>query len=353
MIDSDEEGPPAKKSKGSGSAVVRKAAAPSRPAGGAATAQGSARVVANLAPPPSSATVPTTRPQPQRSATSAVVASVPQSASNASANANAAPAGKGRPPLNIEALVDQLWDAIAVAEEGSVFFGPKAVSQQRSLQRYILQAGQRALQEKSEERLVELEMAKKKLMLMDSLVRIWMAWQKRKNMDSGVASFLQSWNAMVQFSQLSDGKQQAVSVRCGFMCDLRLQVLAMGDPTVLVTALASDVLAEQFGVEPTSRDICTLQEKYLKQGFVQLLTASKSQAECAAGMAALCQTVGAMEEGKIAAEVVEEVANLRTLLEPPLHQFDSSEAARVHTVVERATTMAPGPGGQRKTCIDT
>ena len=79
----------------------------------------------------------------------------------------------GRRETQVDALAAQLWHGLMTCEEGSIYFGEKSLSQQRSMARYSIIAGQKILTERSAEKLQGWRLAKKKFEVMEQLVKIY------------------------------------------------------------------------------------------------------------------------------------------------------------------------------------
>ena len=193
----------------------------------------------------------------------------------------------GRPSNPIEVIAEQLWKSLKTAGAGSLFFGEKSLSQLRSLQRYAVVAGQKMMTEKNTQTLQCLHLARKKIQVMDSLVRMFMAWQRRTGDNSAAtASFCRSWDAMLSFAKVAEDESPALRVECSFMYDLRLEVLATADHKKLLEAVVPKTLHEQYGF-PSSWDVVCFQGKHIGQAITQCLVSSKSLADCKASLSYL------------------------------------------------------------------
>ncbi len=238
--------------------------------------------------------------------------------------------GKGRPQVAVHILADQLWESLAISGEGSIFFGPKSMSQQRSLARYVNVAGQRIASEKNMERAAKLHEGRKKLQIMETLVRIYMNWQKRKSVSSGVPMFCNQWEAMMAYCNMEDDCVRAVKLICPFMWETRLAVLVCGDPAGLAEALTTRCLNENF-VKSSSDKVLEVQVKYIRQGITLHLTSSPSLTIC---QTALRRFSGLfMEEGKYEGAVQDDLGELNLVLNLPSNPFDFEQAGRLTSIL--------------------
>ena len=220
----------------------------------------------------------------------------------------------GRPATPVDVLANQLWEAAKTAGEGSLFFGEKSGSQQRSLQRYSLVVGQKVVAERNPDTMKSWEMARKKLQVLESLIKIYLAWQRRKDNKASSCAFNQSWDAMVTFAAFSDESQDPLDVECPFMHDLRLQVMASGDHNKLVDLLKTPSLRHQFPAASES-DIQSLQERYIGQAVTQCLVSSQSLTACRLSLSAIGTRIKQASD-ELAPAVAEDASSFFLLIEP-------------------------------------
>ena len=164
-----------------------------------------------------------------------------------------------------ELLADELWAILKTADGESLFFGDRAPAQQRSLLRYASLAGQKITTEKDSKTAQMFELARKKFQVMESLVKMFLAWTKRKSSESQAATsaFCMSWDGMMAFAAFTDEIVPAVTLECPFIDDLHYQVLASGDLGKLGKALA-----QATGI--------SVQIKYIGQAITKCLASSRS-----------------------------------------------------------------------------
>ena len=185
----------------------------------------------------------------------------------------------GRPGPKLDLLAHEWWEAMKTATESSTFFGPKAISHQRSLARYITVSSQKLLIEKSDEKLLVLRMCKKKFELMDQLVRIHLAWQGRKSVAVAATSFLQSWHTMIGYAALSDDLQTALEIQCPFMHRQYLSVIVASSNTELLQAMESSKLQTTFALTDMAK-VAMLQVETLSDGLIKHLTSAAPTKDC-------------------------------------------------------------------------
>ena len=93
------------------------------------------------------------------------------------------PAGPGRKAAPLYELADELWKTLRTADESSLFFGDRAIAQQRSLLRYASLAGQKLSTEKDAHLLAKFELARKKFQVMDSLVKMFLVGRSAREVN--------------------------------------------------------------------------------------------------------------------------------------------------------------------------
>ena len=247
----------------------------------------------------------------------------------------------GRPAANIESLTDASWATLCDADESSIFFGAKALAQSRSIGRYALKIGTKILSEKNVPRLRSLETTKKRLQVMDSLVKIYMAWEKRRSVEAGAAAFVQSWDAMITFCKVVDNAD-AIMIDCPFMQDIRLQVLVGGDQVRLAAALESPILQDDFA-SMCAKDALYIQNKqaqFLNQAFTHHLMTGKSLSDCKAGLTrflGICSQHSAEYEKAIQ----EDLDLFSVVVDPPVFTFDVEIRQRLISAISITPQVAP------------
>ena len=239
------------------------------------------------------------------------------------------PSKSGRKEAQLDVLARQLWHSLMTCEEGSIFFGEKSLSQQRSLARYSNIAGQKILTEKSAQMLQGWRLAKKKFEVMEQLVKIYIQWSKRKGADAAAAAFNFSWDAMLQYCAYTDTEVPAVVLQCPFMYDLRIQVqIASNNVEQVALALTSADLKKNFTVDEEEGDALTLQVKYICQAMTASLTQGRNLGDCKASLLALKKTLIANEQS-YEVPVIEDLKKFAFVLDPPLTNFDTENIIAV------------------------
>ena len=160
------------------------------------------------------------------------------------------------------------------------------MSQQRSVFRYINNAGANILSESNEEKKKTLHVAQKKLQILVNVIRIYISWQKRKSLEAGSSNFLSSWAALATFCELQTDDTPSLTLVCPMMYEIRLEAMTCTPQghTSLPKVLNRQPLQTQFIDQGNTKTICELQVKYMSDAILHFLTAARSSADCRSGL---------------------------------------------------------------------
>ena len=252
----------------------------------------------------------------------------------------------GRRETQVDALAAQLWHGLMTCEEGSIYFGEKSLSQQRSMARYSIIAGQKILTERSAEKLQGWRLAKKKFEVMEQLVKIYIHWGKRKGRDLAASTFNFSWDAMLHFCAYTDREVPALVLQCPYMCDLKIQVqIASNNLQQVALALRCADLKKNFTVDEQDGDALTLQVKYIRQAITVSLTQARNLGDCKASLLALNKGLTA-DEPSYEAPVIEDLKKLALVLDPPLTNFNTEKTIAVKAALAHLDDSPGNDQGQ-------
>ena len=128
---------------------------------------------------------------------------------------------RGRPAKSVEDVIRQLRAQFVTAGEESIFFGERAGTQLRCLNRYAVQAGQKLLGAAGRGLEPVFEKARKECQVMEHGVKLALKWKARKSPQIGVQEFLPAWHQLQTFCE-SDPR---TPLKCHHLSLLYFQVL--------------------------------------------------------------------------------------------------------------------------------
>ena len=109
------------------------------------------------------------------------------------------PKARGRPEASIEDIAAQhLERFLGNNDAARVYFRETSNTQQRSISRYIVTAGSRLLQAKGEKG-QQLLLARKRLQVIESSIKLHQKWVARKSVAAAAPEFMAGWATLLSF----------------------------------------------------------------------------------------------------------------------------------------------------------
>eukprot|EP00969_Alexandrium_andersonii_P302254 13360752-Alexandrium_andersonii.AAC.1 len=172
---------------------------------------------------------------------------------------------KGRPPADLGALLHGFKMQLLHADSSSLFFGPHAGTQLRSITRYVGQAANKALVvggQKGE----EFELIRKELQIIEAFVKLNLERQKCNNSITAMRVFLQKVSQLQAFA----GAHPETYVVCPHFEFVHLQVMVAVsfDAAECAKAMTLSFLQERLRLQDHSKE----QAQLLKEGLTSLLS---------------------------------------------------------------------------------
>jgi hypothetical protein len=130
---------------------------------------------------------------------------------------------RGAPKKDSLEMEVTLWNDFRVATSRSLFFCTSSEVQKRLVIRWANVARAKAGSAKIGAVKLQYEAAAKRLQIMETVIKIYRAWQFRgHDTQRALIEFESSWTSLLQFAE----SQPVESVDCPFIWDLRLQLNA-------------------------------------------------------------------------------------------------------------------------------
>ena len=239
---------------------------------------------------------------------------------------------KGRPPADLGVLVDGFKTQLLHADSSSLFFGPYAGTQLRSITRYVGQAANKALVVGGQKG-KEFELIRKDLQIIEAFVKLNLERQKCDNSITAKRMFLQKVSQLKAFA----GAHPETYVACPHFEFVHLQVMvAVSFDTVeCAKAMTLSFLQERLRLQDNSEE----QAQLLKEGFTSLLSDVDQSSDEVTGRVrtALQNLVGLadLDEKAFAPSIAQDLREMLQLSSPVHWPGDLEALARLPEACSR------------------